>query len=110
MSQRRSKNSPKVKGVISAVELMEMEFPPPYHPLAVIDGDNIVLSPPEYGQDTYEIPWRSASSPTAVLDWIYQIQHKTWATPEMVYDLVTAFDVVLDGAQHWLHRKNAETR
>ncbi len=36
--------------------------------------------------------------------------HKTWATPEIVYDLVTAFDVLLGGAQNWLHQKLAETR
>ena len=45
------------------------------------------------GPYEYSIPLCECETPAHVLNWIFQIKAKTWATPEIVYDLLTAFDV-----------------
>ena len=42
---------------------------------------------------TYQIDLERCNTPAQVLDWIFQIKVKTWATPEIMFDLLVAFDV-----------------
>ena len=42
---------------------------------------------------TYEIDLERCRTPGEVLDWIYQIKSKTWATSEIIFDLLTALEV-----------------
>lgn len=44
----------------------------------------------------YEIDLEQCRNSESVLDWICQIAHKTWATPEDLGQLVLAFDHLLD--------------
>jgi len=48
------------------------------------------------GHGDYSIPLSRCGTPAQVLDWIFQIKRKTWATPNVVYDLLTAFDVACE--------------
>jgi hypothetical protein len=36
----------------------------------------------------YDIPLWEISNSAQILDWIYQIEEKTWAKPEEVYSLI----------------------
>ena len=42
---------------------------------------------------TYQVDLERCSTPAQGLDWIFQVKSKTWATPEIMFDLLTALDV-----------------
>jgi len=56
------------------------------------DRENGCLS----GPYEYYIPLDRCRTSAEVLDWIFQISHKTWCTPETLADLIEAFRVVVD--------------
>lgn len=51
---------------------------------------------PEPGDDLYWLPLDSCVTSAAVLDWIFQVNAKTWATVEIRAGLLNALDDVLD--------------
>lgn len=46
--------------------------------------------------DGYEIDLEEIKSSAAILDWLFQVAGKSWATPQVLADLVEALDEVLD--------------
>ncbi len=52
----------------------------------------------------YEIDLDRCATPAAVLGWIYQVKHKAWMTPDLMFDILTAFDVAMGrgGVQGWM--------
>lgn len=43
----------------------------------------------------YEIDLERIHTSAALLDWIFQIQGKSWADAQTMYDLIEAFDEIL---------------
>jgi hypothetical protein len=43
----------------------------------------------------YEIDLEEVHSSAAILDWIFQLQHKAWADARTMHDLLRAIDAVL---------------
>lgn len=56
-----------------------------------LDGERLVL---EYHQ--YEVDMERSLTGAQVCDWIFQVAHKNWATPEVIAGLVKAFDDLLE--------------
>jgi hypothetical protein len=50
----------------------------------------------------YEVDLDRCNKSSKLLDWIYQVQGKTWISPDDVADLVYAVDDILDGVQSQL--------
>jgi len=46
--------------------------------------------------DRYEVDLEQCGSSAAILDWIFQILHKCWATPDMMYELLQKLDHTLE--------------
>lgn len=44
----------------------------------------------------YEIDLETCTSSAKILDWIFQIESKTWCTPELLHDLIRIFRIILD--------------
>lgn len=44
----------------------------------------------------YEIDLERCNSPAEILDWIFQVKNKGWITPELMDDLLTAFEHACD--------------
>lgn len=55
-----------------------------------LDRERLVL---EY--DQYEVDLEHSLTGAQVCDWIFQVAHKSWATPEVTAGLVKAFDDLL---------------
>ena len=49
----------------------------------------------------YDIPLDKCNTSAQILDWIYQIYHKSWAKPYDVYNLLRAFNDIAD-IQHFV--------
>lgn len=49
-----------------------------------------------YFKRTYEIDLSLINSSAAILDWIFQIKIKPWGNPEILFDLITAFDDIFN--------------
>ena len=64
---------------------------------ARIDEDllTIEIDTGHYGH-TYQIDLTRCSTAGEVLDWIFQIKSKTWATSEIMFDLLTALNVACE--------------
>ena len=45
--------------------------------------------------DGYEIDLEEIASSAAILDWVFQVAAKAWATPQVIADLMAALDEVL---------------
>ncbi|MBN1841502.1 MAG: hypothetical protein JW883_04360 [Deltaproteobacteria bacterium] len=45
------------------------------------------------GQHKYEVDLERCNTPGQVLDWIFQVFSKRWATPELMYDFLEALNV-----------------
>ena len=60
------------------------------------DRKRRVLAYPAYSSGVYEVDLERMPDARAVLDWISQVQKKTWATPVVVGDLVRMLDALLD--------------
>jgi hypothetical protein len=45
-------------------------------------------------QVTYQIPLEDMQNSAAILDWIYQVAEKTWASPADIGDLVHALEYI----------------
>ena len=45
------------------------------------------------GNNTYDIDVMRLRSPGDILDFIFQVKHKTWCGPQMMYELLTCFDM-----------------
>ena len=48
------------------------------------------------GDHWYEVDLERCLSSAEILDWIVQIQKKSWVTPKIIYDLIQALDDILD--------------
>lgn len=68
----------------------------PSHPLAVIDERMLTITlstdAEGWGHHQYEIDLETCQTPADVLNWIFQVRAKSWATPMMMMDLITAFN------------------
>lgn len=69
----------------------------PFHKLrdgstARIDEDSLTIEL-DAGWHRYEVDLERCNTPGQVLDWIFQVKAKTWATPELMYDLLEALNV-----------------
>jgi hypothetical protein len=42
---------------------------------------------------TYQVDLERCNTPGQMLDWIFQVKSKTWATPEIMFDFLTALEV-----------------
>lgn len=49
----------------------------------------------------YEVSFRDCTSSAAILDWIFQIQGKTWADKVTMFNLLKAFDDVLHPQENY---------
>ena len=54
----------------------------------------------------YRIPVDEIHSSAALVDWIFQIQAKEWATPSMMYDLLAAFHDILHPQANYCSGEN----
>jgi len=52
-----------------------------------LQAENLTLQHPHY-----EIDLENISDSAKMLDWIFQLEHKTWATEKVLADLLSAFD------------------
>ncbi|MBD2110152.1 hypothetical protein [Nodosilinea sp. FACHB-13] len=43
----------------------------------------------------YEIDLEEINSSAEMLDWIFQVRNKQWGTPQVLFDLITAFEEIL---------------
>ena len=66
----------------------------------VFDWQQLLLELPS---QEYEIDLERVDTAAEMLDWIYQIQHKPWATPTIMFGLLNAFDDIFD-AQSLVHK------
>jgi len=57
------------------------------------DATNLTLV---HENEKYEIDLETINSSSEMLDWIFQICNKEWGTPQVVYDLLTAFEEILE--------------
>jgi hypothetical protein len=58
-----------------------------------LDPKNLTLT---HAAEGYEIDLERIHTSAAVLDWIFQVQHKAWADAGTTHDLLRAFDDILD--------------
>lgn len=66
---------------------MDKNFDPWY-----LDRENYCLVLKGNG---YWVPLKEIHNSAQMLDWIFQIKTKTWATPEVMFGLLTALDSLL---------------
>ena len=59
----------------------------------VFKPENLTLL---HAPEEYEIDLEEVHSSATILDWIFQIQNKTWATAATMHDLLRALDDILD--------------
>lgn len=57
------------------------------------DATNLTLV---HENEKYEVDLETINSSSEMLDWIFQIRNKEWGTPQAVYDLLTAFEEILE--------------
>ena len=60
------------------------------------DRKRRLLTYPAHSSGVYEVDLERMPDARAVLNWISQVQKKTWATPKVVGDLVCLLDALLD--------------
>jgi len=60
-----------------------------------LDTDRLVLDYSVKGRQIYEIDLERCNNAAQILDWIVQLSHKTWATPQVIYDFISALDRIL---------------
>lgn len=85
-------------------------YPKDKYGVICIDFTKLPFRTPKYGDrwgeweycddetlvcEHYEVDLDRMKSSAAVLDWIIQVSHKTWATPRYVSNLVYALDDIL---------------
>src|SRR5271157_2038406 len=70
------------------LELRKKERP---HPDVEFDRRNLVLKV-HHGKTWYEIELRGCNDPAQILDWIFQLNGKTWMTTALMGQVVRAFD------------------
>lgn len=61
------------------------------------DPENLTLSIPSLASATYDVDLERCNDSAQVLDWILQVSHKTWASPEDIGYLVYALDELAGG-------------
>lgn len=49
----------------------------------------------------YEVDLERCTNSAQILDWIFQVNMKTWATPEVVKDLLDIISLVLEPQQNF---------
>ena len=59
----------------------------------MFDSKNLTLT---HTTEEYEIDLEEIHSSAALLDWIFQILGEQWADANTIYDLLRAFDDILD--------------
>lgn len=52
-------------------------------------------------REHYDISLKSIKNSAELLDWIFQVQSKTWAEPQVLHDLLAAFDDVLHPQENY---------
>ena len=57
----------------------------------------------EHGVTWYEIDLETCNSSAAILDWIFQLQQKTWMTAHDMRDLLTALQDILHPQANYVH-------
>jgi hypothetical protein len=57
-----------------------------------LDPKNLTLT---HTAEGYEIDLERVRTSAAILDWIFQLQHKAWADAGTMHDLLRAFDDIL---------------
>jgi hypothetical protein len=65
-----------------------------------LDAERLCLEFLTHGTVTYEIDIERIQSSAGVLDWIFQINQKSWASDKDIADLVQAFDDIFDPQQY----------
>ncbi|MBS1104290.1 hypothetical protein JK202_14970 [Gluconobacter sp. Dm-62] len=55
-----------------------------------LNKDNYCLEHPGPGCMSYQVPLEDMNNPAIILDWIYQMNEKTWMTKEDSGNLVSA--------------------
>jgi len=63
----------------------------------MFDSNNLAL----IHADGYTIHLNEVDSSAEILDWIFQIQQKSWADASTMHDLLSAFDAVLRPQAHY---------
>jgi hypothetical protein len=58
----------------------------------LFDKKDLILEININGKLEYEVPLLGCSSPAQILDALFQVHSKNWATPELMYKLMEAFD------------------
>ena len=64
------------------------------------DQEMLTLTYPVTRNYEYEIDLEKMRCSAEILNWIFQIRGKTWATPEVMYDLLTAIRVLIHPQQN----------
>jgi hypothetical protein len=95
------------KAVMTAEELMqlspevlrEMRAKERPHPCVQFDRRNLVLKvyePPPYDKVWYEIDLERCNDPAQILDWIYQLNGKSWMTNDLMGQVIEAIEAACD--------------
>lgn len=50
----------------------------------------------EHGKDVYDFDLNRVTTSAQMLDWIYQVKHKAWCTPDILYAVVDGFDAACE--------------
>ncbi len=64
------------------------------------DRERLILAYPVTRNYQYEIDLEEMTCSAEILDWIFQIQGKTWATPQVMYDLLKAIHILIHPQQN----------
>ncbi len=76
---------------LSPEELMELREKERPHPAVEFDRRNLVLKV-HHGKTWYEIDLERCNDPAQILDWIFQLNGKTWITNDLLGQVVRALD------------------
>ena len=77
-----------MKHVFTVYDLMKMKFKPRNSGMWELDKEALVLTLHYLGAPHYEVALRRCSTSAEILDWIAQVSAKSWATPEIIGELV----------------------
>lgn len=65
---------------------------------------NHTLTCSDSSGELYQIELTGIESSAAICDWIFQVLHKTWATPQRFHDVVRAIDTLLQPQANYCSR------
>ena len=64
------------------------------------DRERLTLAYPVTRNYQYEIDLEEMTCSAEILDWIFQIRGKTWATPQVMHDLLKAIQILIHPQQN----------